>query len=391
MDDCSAFGDEYPVSAPPGGPDDGAMQSILDGVRYLYRKNRHTCNPIAILCIFREMSDDELVSMAESAGAAVKIALQPEGGRAMVEIREPGRLVIAFRATMKTSVPDVGERRPRDVVAEYLLRACYDHVARQHSSTDHGSGQLKSIIERIGGRWMGETMVARMMLLEDDDIVQTGLMLRALDIIDRRIDDDRVPYAYVDLKGKPRRTRELERKTRFNDVFFDVEFDPMVTENDERGMWLCFQDLLSEGLLPDIMFLKEVCMKVRRIPDWGGYYTSLSKLLIVRDYGSFVHEYAHAYDYSMGRLSGKKEFAPILSLYRAEFDRLVKGREIHPDSGYYKKPTECFARCFEMHVMRRHGACKLLRPYWPEWSYPEDPKLAEMVDGYFDRLCLGKL
>lgn len=308
----------------------------------------------------------------------------------MVEIREPGRLVIAFRAATGISVPDNDRRRPRDVVAEYLLRACYDHVAKLHSGTDHASGQLKSIIKRIGGSWMGGTMVARMRQQEDSDIVQTGLMLTALDIIDREVADERVPFAYVDLKGKPRRTRELERKTRFNDVFFDVEFDPMVTENDERGMWLCFQDLLSEGLLPDIMFLKEVCMKVRRIPEWGGYYTSLSKMLIVREYGTFVHEYAHAYDFSMGRLSDRKEFAPILSLYRHEFDRLVKVLQDRPDSGYYKEPTECFARCFEMYVMRRHGPCKLMRQYWPEWAYPGDSELAEMVDGYFDRLCRGK-
>ncbi len=391
MDDCSAFGDEYPVDLPPGGPDDGAMQSILDGVRYLYRKNRHTGNPLAILCIFRDMSDDELVSMAETAGATVKMSTLSNDGRVTVDIREPDRLVIDFDAATGISVPDEDRRRPRDIVAEYLLRACYDHVVRQHSGTDHGSGHLKFILGRIGGCWMGERMVARMQLRNDSDIVQTGLLLRALDIIDRKVDDDRVLYAYVDLKGKPRRTRELERKTRFNDVFFDVEFDPMVTENDERGMWLCFQDLLSEDLLPDIMFLKEVCLKVRRIPDLGGQYASVSKLLIVRDYGSFVHEYAHALDHHMGRLSGKKEFAPILALYRHEFDRLVKDLQSRPDSRYYKDPMECFARCFEMHVMRRHGACKLLRPYWPEWAYPGDPKLAEMVDSYFDGLCRGNL
>ncbi len=390
MDDCSAFGDEYPVSAPPGGPDDGAMQSILDGVRYLYRKSRHTSNPLAILCIFRDISDDEIVAMAGTIGAAVKISPLPEGGRAMVEIREPDRLVIAFRADTGIGVPDEDRRRPRDIVAEYLLRACYDYVVRQHSGTDHGSGHLRFILGKIGGCWIDGQMVARMRLRHDSDIVQTGLMLRALDIIDREVDDERVLYAYVDLKGKPRRTRELERKTRFNDVFFDVEFDPMVTENDERGMWLCFQELISEGLLPDIWFLKEVCLKVRRIPDLGGQYAGMSKLLIVKDYGAFVHEYAHALDHHMGRLSGKKDFAPILRLYRSEFDRLGKDRDDRSEDGYYKGSNECFARCFEMYVMRRHGACKLLRHYYPEWAYPEDPNLAMMVDEYFDRLCQGK-
>ncbi len=239
----------------------------------------------------------------------------------------------------------------------------------------------------MGGRWLGDSAVARMVPGNLGDLVQVGMMLRALDVIDRKVDDDRVLKAYVEHKGKPRRTLELERKTRFREMFAEVEFDPDVTEDDERGMWLCLQDLIAEDLIPDTGFLKDVCLKVRKIPDLGGQYSDLSKMLIIREYGTFVHEYAHALDYARGSLSHKEEFATALISYRMVFDWNVRNMEDRSRDGYFRSPEECFARCFEMYVMRHHGPCKLLRPYYPEWAYPKSGVLNGFVDRYFDALC----
>ncbi len=368
-----------------GGEDEG-IESVLEGIRHLYRKAGYPTKALGILCIFDGMTEDEMHSFMRCTGAKTLITDGRQQGTDTIVIDTP-TIVFGTTAYSGLDTPTLTKRRVNDIMAEYLLRLCYDHVSKAHDGTDHESMHLPFIVCTLGGRHMVPNMVERMPFRDDKDIVEVGKLLKAMDVIERKVDDDRVRKTYLDLKGKPYRTLELERKTRFHTVFGRIEFDPKVTEEDERGMWLCFQELRNEGILPEIPGSKGLCFKVRRMSDYGGQYVSSPKFLIICDYGTFVHEYAHALDHAMGLLSSRTGFANILKHYRQLFDRDGKDRRNHSDDNYYKSRAECFARCFEMYVMMRHGPCILLREYYPKWAYPDDPTLKDEICEYFDRLC----
>lgn len=367
--------------------DPEALESLTEGIRHLYRKARYPSKAVNILGIFEEQSMDELMAILGTLDASVRYrdTLSVE----TVEIVVAGSMhTVSAVAYRHLDGPTVTRRRVRDILTEFMLRACYDHVARTHSGSDHGSARLPFIINRLGGSPLIEKMESRMSARDDRDIEEIGIMLRAMDVIDRRIDDDRIRKTYLELKNKPFRTLELERRTRFRSVFGYIEFDPVVTDDDERGMWLCFEELRNGGLLPEIPSSKDLCFKVRRMSDWGGLYVQSPKLIIVgaNDYGSFVHEYGHAFDYAMGGLSRSRGFAHVLKRYRQAFDAECAEAGDSSMSEYFRSPAECFARCFEMYVMMRHGPCILLRDYSPKRAYPKDSALRRDICAYFDGL-----
>lgn len=368
--------------------DPEALESLTEGIRHLYRKAGYPSKAVGILEIFDDQSLDELMQIMGTLDASVRYrdTLSAE----TVDVIIVGSMnSVSAEAYRSLGRPTLTKRRIRDILTEFMLRACYDHVARRHSGSDHGSAHLPFIIRQLGGSELSDRMESAMQSRDDRDIVEIGIMLRAMDVIDRKLDDDRIRKTYLELKNKSFRTLELERRTRFRSVFGYIEFDPKVTDDDERAMWLCFEDLRDSGLLPEIPTARELCFKIRRMSDWGGLYVSSPKFIIVgaNDYGSFVHEYGHAFDDAMGHLSSGRRFAPILRRYREAFDEECAKVKDYSNSDYFRGSRECFARCFEMYVMMHHGPCILLRDYYPKRAYPDDATLRRDICVYFDRFC----
>lgn len=358
-----------------------SIRPIVDAIRFRYGHTGYPEKALGILEMFDVFDDEQLRDIVESV-ASVDLSDTSTGRMAV--------MMDAFRMTAvivdeDTDVPTLTKRRARDAMAEYLLRRCHDHLVtncREYGCTDR---YLSYVTVCIGGKKCISGMRGRFGI--DEDIVQIGKVLKALDIIDRITDDPRVNMECLRLKRKPRATYALERRTEFRTVFGDVDFSSKVMEKDEVSMWRCFKDLRDRNLLPEIPGSRDIVLKVRNIRGAAGRYYPLPKFMVVDDYGTFVHEYAHAYDYAMGSLSRGSGFSDILARYRFAFDAecIAQGAE-DVDLVYYKDYAECFARCFEMYVMMHYGPCILLRDFRPRWAYPGDSKLRRDICIYFDRM-----
>lgn len=357
------------------------IRPIVDAVRFRYGYAGYPNTALGILGMFDIFDDGQLRGIIEDV-ASVDVSDVPSGR--IVTITDAFGMTIAI-VDDDAEFPTLTKRRARDVMAEYLLRRCHDHIVtncREYGCTD---AYLSFVTVCIGGRKCSDRM--RGCFGSDSDIVQIGKVLKALDVIDRRIDDPRVNIECLRLKRKPRATFALERRTGFRTVFGDIDFSPKVTEEDEASMWRCFSDLRGRNILPEIPDSREIVFKVRNISGAAGRYYPLPKFIVVDDYGTFIHEYAHAYDYAMGLLSSEPEFSDILARYRSAFDAECIAQGVEDNSpAYYKDCEECFARCFEMYVMMHCGPSILLRDLYPKWAYPGDPRLRCDIRLYFNRI-----
>lgn len=358
------------------------IRPIIDGFRYRYRTASYPEKALTILGIFDDIDDGQLYGIVEDLAS---IKREQSFERDELIIRDTYR---TYRIGVRDDIgfPTLTKRRTRDYVVEYILRRCYDYIVGNCLEFGYPLPYLSYVVQAIGGYACIPNM--RRSFADDEAIVQVGKLLKAMDIIDRKTDDTRVDEEILRFKRKSKELRTIERESMFNTVFGGVDYNNKVTAEHDRDMWRCYKGLRDVNILPEIPNSKDVVFKVRRGKGWAGRYHSAIKFLVVDSYDSFVHEYAHALDYIMGNLSQRYGFAHILERYRKELDAECSKRDIMcPDPVYYKRPTECFARCFEMYVMMHSGPNILLRSFYPEWAYPEDPILRKDICVYFDGLC----
>lgn len=103
-------------------------------------------------------------------------------------------------------------------------------------------------------------------------------------------------------------------------------------------------------------------------------------------------------DYELGHISDTYDFSAIRDRYEELMYRFLK--ESDPETAkqlngktkynlsYYLLPSEIFARCFEMYLVRHRAIDNsICRP--AGIGYPEDSDLEDMIFSYFDGL-LGK-
>lgn len=111
-------------------------------------------------------------------------------------------------------------------------------------------------------------------------------------------------------------------------------------------------------ILPNITGLELRFRKLGQLRASGVYFPLFKCIsLDIRDVSSFVHEYAHAIDFSrQGVLSLDKEFSSIVSGYSLKYDTiLARGVEdvdyYKRKSDYFKSTTEVFARGLEYYLI----------------------------------------
>lgn len=194
----------------------------------------------------------------------------------------------------------------------------------------------------------------------------------------------------------PYKTVRAMSRSDFNDYFGYVEFDEECDHSLMRELCMeykAFCNALGIGKYP------EVSLRFRKLGNHkasGLYYPSLKCLCVdVRSPESMAHEVGHMLDYHFGSLSTKYSFQKIYDKYEnllkdyqqkssEEEQKVLKGSSKY-NLKYYLQPTEVFARCFEMYVVRtRNIDNSLCRP--GGFAYPEDETLLALIGEYFNEL-----
>ncbi len=208
--------------------------------------------------------------------------------------------------------------------------------------------------------------------------------------------------AYQDKKNIPERIVKEMMDSSFNKYFGYVEFDPSC---DTEKIALIAEEF---GSFHDAYLGKldtgSVFLRFRRLGNHragGVYYPSVKCICVdLQNPDSMMHEYGHCIDHIEGKgcmLSESKDFYGVYKTYVKELDdrlwaegRLneLKQSKAKYNYDYYVKPTEVFARCFEMYVVHTLGfassICK--RDMDESFAYPATEKLMEKIDPYFKEL-----
>ncbi|MCZ2310489.1 DUF3991 domain-containing protein, partial [Enterococcus faecium] len=151
---------------------------------------------------------------------------------------------------------------------------------------------------------------------------------------------------------------------------------------------------------------KSLELRLRKLGNYRalGMYVPTNNTIAIdfRDYGddiggvgiqSFIHEYAHALDYSIGNgrlLSMSDDFRGIVMKYRENLNLKGQNSYVAKKGGYYTTPTEVFARAFELYVSEAGFKSALLKPekiYQTRLEYSLfDKKMREEISLFFDRI-----
>lgn len=181
----------------------------------------------------------------------------------------------------------------------------------------------------------------------------------------------------------------------FNKYFGYIEFDE---ECDLKLMEELYKEYEAFAKEMDIGNYPEVSLRFRKLGNHkasGLYYYIMKCLCVdVRSPGSMVHEVGHMIDYHMNHISIKFSFQSVydryeflLKEYLKKADKkqadVLKGKSKY-NLDYYLQPTEVFARCFEMYVVKIRGIDNSLCRPDGGFAYPEDEKLMELIKIFYD-------
>lgn len=200
--------------------------------------------------------------------------------------------------------------------------------------------------------------------------------------------------SYMTKANIPEKVLKAMETSKFNDYFEYVEMD-------EETDLLKAEELAKEfeAFAGFFGFQKRnVALRFRKLGNHkaaGLYYPGLRCLCVdIRHPDSFAHEYFHMIDYESGRLSRKAAFSAVLNKYSAiirkeaekpETKGILKGKY---DLFYYLQPSEVFARCGEIYLMRILGfSFSMVKPCEREaFAYPQDKELLDLIAQYYDWL-----
>lgn len=202
--------------------------------------------------------------------------------------------------------------------------------------------------------------------------------------------------SYMTKKNIPQSHIEAMSNSKFNDYFGYIEFD-------EDTDLLKVEELTKEfiSLAKYLRFSKEdeVSLRFRKLGNHkaaGLYYPYLKCLCVdIRYPHSMVHEYFHMLDYTRGKLSRSVKFQKVLNLYKKSLEdvveslpadheyRLQLNGKTKYNRSYYFQPTEVFARCGEMFLVRHLGINNSLVEIQNDFVYPINDELKQAYTQYF--------
>ncbi len=201
-------------------------------------------------------------------------------------------------------------------------------------------------------------------------------------------------------KNIPGKCIQAMRKSGFNRYFGYVEFDEECDLSNMEELYWEYDAFARELGIPAY---EEVSLRFRKLGNHraeGLYYPALKCLCVdVRSPGAMIHEAGHMIDYHLGHISAKYMFQNVYDRYKTLLERYIsssKEEQVKVLKGntkynrnYYLRPTEVFARCLEMYVIRiRHIDNSLCREK-KGFMYPEDEEMNRLLGDFFDTVFAG--
>ena len=188
-------------------------------------------------------------------------------------------------------------------------------------------------------------------------------------------------HADIDLKN----ARKIDDNP-FAAAFYKVEVSNRLDENVFQLMCSDFERMIGLGLVPttpsDLLALRIRGLSGMR---YRAAFQPLFRDVLVpfKEPGLFVHEYGHAIDTCLGYPSNSHDFQRVLRTYR-ELVVTAEGCPYHIE--YLHRPSEAFARCFELYCKSLVGDSILLRTDLEPCAYPRSDDLQSGIRDYFDTL-----
>lgn len=224
---------------------------------------------------------------------------------------------------------------------------------------------------------------------------------------ERDLDKQTHARAWEQKKQINKETRAMMDKTQLKQYFKAVELDNDVDLD------------LYKQLSPEMMRLLKIMpagdqkpiLRLRKLGNYkakGMYVPSKNTLVVdfrrpgeiyqnmadgtgTAGYTSFVHEYGHYLDRHLTAddkpLSIQPEFRKILQAYQRNFDVKTKRTPLEKHAGYFKTPTEVFARAFEIYVKQAGLKSNLIADSYHSLEYRcIDLPIYQDLKAYFDKL-----
>ena len=187
----------------------------------------------------------------------------------------------------------------------------------------------------------------------------------------------------------------------FNEVEIDDCFDLKYFTLAEVD----FEHVYKKLNLHRKQFKKHLTFRVRKIKSRyiiGRYFYTKQTIIVAanaRGMSAFIHELGHLIDYEWrgdGKMLSKQEFfKPLAEAYTANFKAL---RRVGQRPSYFLDPSEIFARCFELYVVRKFGGLTITAPYdnytleGNKAVYPmHNEEVLKLIDYYFDSLFTAEI
>lgn len=212
--------------------------------------------------------------------------------------------------------------------------------------------------------------------------------------------DGMVARAYMTKRNIPQHVLKEMQCSELNKYFGFIEFDEevdlksvdLVTKEFQKLNHQIFHDFKNHNVA--LRF-----RKLGRHHASGLYYPSINTMVVdFRHPDSFIHEYFHMLDDSLGDLSLQCDFDKIALRYQklvrsAVEEEKKNGMVLLSARGkygvnYYLRKCEIFARCGEIYLFRSlHIVSSLLKPEETKsFAYPDDDTLNSLINHYYSSL-----
>ena len=205
-----------------------------------------------------------------------------------------------------------------------------------------------------------------------------------------------VARAFETKKNIPEKTVKAMEESEFNEYFGYVEFDEDVDlekVSEIAKEFIAFKETYLPGA--DV---KDNQIRFRRLGKHkalGLYYPSLKCLCVdINAPSSLIHEFGHLLDYKYEELSSKFNFYAVRKRYEKVVDAAMGDNErwngnTKYNKSYYLRPTEIFARSFEIYMSRFMGLKNSILETpggYESFCYPSDEEYLNLVKNYFDEV-----
>lgn len=206
--------------------------------------------------------------------------------------------------------------------------------------------------------------------------------------------------AFETKKNIPNKTKSVMRNNRFLDNFSFVELDEL-TDIDKFYLIENEFMLIKEASNIDKYINKNAEIRFRRLGQHkssGLYYPERKCICVdINSPHSFMHELAHHIDNTIAArpVSLDADFRILAIMYKKALESTLKEEESKEVCNYYKRkksyfhtPTEIFARCLELHLIKNKRIVSSLLPTESELTlrngYPKtDEDLLNRINTYF--------